>query len=328
MAGLLILAGVLCASPETGVADPAAQHSLSPISGLFGVPDTLADADLLPSAYGRWSLSTAVANHSLRNRSPREFLLLDGETVRTDFRYQRGIGGNWQFSLNVPWINHSSGGLDRLIDNWHDLFSLPDGIRPSTATNDLDFTFEIDGSPVVSRQTSANGIGDISIDLSRQLMQRNDRSVAVSLTLKAPTGDSGKLTGSGAADIGVAINSSFRAIAGNQNLSATAGAAVAFLGSTDLDRLRNRRTLFAIGAALNWRLTSRFSVNTSIDGRTNAIESDLRAFKNAWQLSVGGAIALGDRYEVRAGFSEDIRVDTHPDIVFRIELVRRSDKRP
>lgn len=324
MARCLLLTGIFFGAAGHGIVASASEASLSPVSGLFRIPDTLAGADLLDDGSSYWSVSGAVANHASRNRSPREFLLLDGETVRVNFAYTRGLGENWQFGLDIPWINHSSGGLDRLIDTWHDMFLLPNGIRDSARMNDLDFSYDIDGTAVISRQNSASGIGDISFQLSRRLLRSNKRSVALGLMVKVPSGESSRLTGSGATDVGVTINSSFHSLAGNENFSATAGAAIVFAGSNDIDRLRNESVIFAAGASVKWQLTPGFSLNAGVNGHSAVIKSDLRAFKPALQLSASGAFALSDRFELRAGFSEDIRVDTYPDVAFRIEFVRRS----
>ena len=61
--------------------------------------------------------------------SSTEYLNLDGETLRFALELRYGLAENWDLQLEVPWLEHSGGNLDRLIDDWHDLWGMSDGGR-------------------------------------------------------------------------------------------------------------------------------------------------------------------------------------------------------
>jgi hypothetical protein len=42
---------------------------------------------------------------------------------------QQGFGERFEFGLEIPYVMHREGFLDRLIIDWHDFFHLPQGER-------------------------------------------------------------------------------------------------------------------------------------------------------------------------------------------------------
>lgn len=317
------LATLLLACTQSSLAAPPSARDLSPISGLFGIPDiSSARAPLKPGEQG-WRASSAVSSHSLSQQNENELLLFDGETVRFDFEYRRTVGAQYEIALAVPWLNHSSGGLDNLVDNWHSLFGLPNGIRPDRPQDSLLFAYRVNGNGVIERRRSSGGLGDVELSIARILRQSPNRSLTARLAVKLPTGDDDELTGTGATDIALGLSSAVSSVGGRPEVSAALGAGVVFLGKNSFNGLSNRNATWFADASLEWRFGQVTSLYVTANGHGQIMESGLRALgDSSLQLSMGLSRRLGLNYQISAGFSEDIRVESYPDITFRLQLSR------
>src|SRR5690606_20243831 len=129
-------------------------------------------------------------------------------THRLEWRGRLGLGYGWEVGLVLPYLQHSGGGLDGFIENWHDVWNLPDGGRPQAPRDVLQYRYSRDGAVLLDVRESQSGLGDVQLQAAYQLWQ-NDRSVAaLAATVKLPTGDAARLTGAGATatDITFAIS--------------------------------------------------------------------------------------------------------------------------
>ena len=123
---------------------PIASRNLSPIYQHLGIP-------VLRSAHnpqrGDWSGEADLhwASHALRERSGSSVLEFDGETRRYDLTVALGLGAGFAFTANIPYVEHSAGNLDSLIDGWHSLWGLPEGARPQQPQDELLFSLMVLG---------------------------------------------------------------------------------------------------------------------------------------------------------------------------------------
>lgn len=142
----------------------------------------------------QWSFSYTLSNDFRRIPSSGGVPLLqeDQETSRILFDYRKGIRGGMEFGIQIPVLNRGGGILDPMIDWWHqNVLQWSDPGRNSTA-----FGGSVVRFPGGGVYGSATGLGDVSVMLSKRL----DRRTIATAAAKLPTGDSGKLFGSGNVD--------------------------------------------------------------------------------------------------------------------------------
>ena len=65
----------------------------------------------------------------LRETEDRFATRLDGEVLRTELTYRRGLIGPLEFSVSIPLLYMNHGFLDRFIENYHKAFGFPDAGR-------------------------------------------------------------------------------------------------------------------------------------------------------------------------------------------------------
>ena len=81
------------------------------------------------------------ANHYVNETRSDEAVNLDGETMRFALEARYGLAENWDLQLEIPWLDHSGGHLDSVIDGWHSLWGMSDGGRSDVPRNLLDYRF-------------------------------------------------------------------------------------------------------------------------------------------------------------------------------------------
>jgi hypothetical protein len=141
-------------------ADVLRDHDNGPLTGIFGIPDSTEGARLLRSGEHAWDFSVTHASHSVDDLRSTESLYLDGETSRIEFRYRLGIGEKMELGIELPYVRHQAGGLDSVIDSWHDIFGLPSRHRPGRAHDILDFRYSDAADMSITVDRNSSGIGD------------------------------------------------------------------------------------------------------------------------------------------------------------------------
>ena len=89
-----------------------------------------------------------------------ESLVIDAENYRYElgFSYRRD---QWLAQVNIPFVANSGGGLDGLIDGWHDFFGLPEGDRDKFPKDELNIEYQRDGIEQFSLDSDTSGLGDL-----------------------------------------------------------------------------------------------------------------------------------------------------------------------
>ena len=100
---------------------------------------------------------------------------------------------------------NTGGSLDGLIDDWHALFGLPDGIRDELPRDELRYAYVNAAGDAFDFRDGAGGLGDIRLSAGYRLRQDEGGSLSLRAAVELPTGDEGKLTGNGAADYSLGI---------------------------------------------------------------------------------------------------------------------------
>ena len=319
---LLILVGL----PALGSGyelQPLTTRNLAPSVIGFGLP-TLGPARVLQSGSGRVQVTYDLVSNFTESNNSQEQLLFDGETSRVAISGAYGVRNNLEFGAELPWISHQGGFLDGFVEGWHDTFGLPQGGREQAESDRIDYRYTRAGGEGFSLNTQDSGFGDLSLRVAWQFWQSENkmRSLVLRSSLKLPTGDADRLTGSGSTDLALWLS-------GEQRLDTDIGPLIFYGGggallSTDGDLLADqRRNLVGlVSLGFGWQALSRVGLQLQFDGHS-ALYEDSR-FKElnkfAGQLSIGGSLALTDRTVLELAVVEDVVVDTTPDVVFHLAI--------
>jgi len=327
---LLLFFVLLYGFPSASLADlttPLSVSNQAPLIQIYGLPG-MSRSLLLPAGVIEAQLSMDVSNHFLHENTGGESLLLDGESYLYSLQLSYGVSDRLELSLDIPYVAHQGGQLDGFIDDWHRFFGLPTNGRENGTKDQLSFIYDDNGTERLSQQDETKGLGDIRFSGAWQLSEGTDlepTTIAFHSSLKLPTGDSEKLTGSGGADLAVCLSGGrqFPVAWGDLGLITSLG--LLFVGEGEVLEEQQRSLVWfgGLGIALQpWqrvRLQVQVDFHSSFyhDSRMDGVDS------SSVQLATGGTIILDEGYEIELAVVEDIAVGTAPDVVFHFALRRR-----
>jgi hypothetical protein len=297
---------------------PVASRNLSPVAMNLGVPVLRSGAGF---DGGRRTLAASLhwASHSLRERTGGEYLEFDGETQRVDVALRAGLGWGLTLDINLPWLRHSGGSLDSLIDGWHGFWGLPDGARDDQPRDRLLFAHQ--GAGEFRLDDSASGIGDAEFALAKTVAAGSGWALSAFAHLKIDSGSADDFTGSEATSLGGGLRFSARRCL-VEALTCHLQAGLVDVGDLRYGTVADARVPFA-GLSLALRLPGDLALLAQLDAHDNPYRSAV--------LGDPGAVLWGTlglrwqptrRWRVEGAFSEDLAVGSAPDITFLLNLAR------
>ena len=309
---LLALAGAPASARE-----PLYARNLGPVTGLLGLPSQRV-ADTGPAGAVGVALHTSVANYYVSELRSDEAINLDGETLRFALELRYALTDNWDLQLELPWLDHSGGSLDSMIDNWHDFWGMSDGGRSSAPRDLLDIRYA--GNGAFSLQDDASGIGDTTLSVGYRFYRDEGSAASVVAGYKFATGDEDDFLGSGAEDAYLAVRFS------GDHLSALPlrwHGQLGYLraGRSDLIGPAQERDLWFAGLTVDWRLSERWSLLAQVDGHAAPMDSGLTALgEDAIMFTFGARWRFSRRWALDVSVVEDAQVETAPDVTFQASL--------
>lgn len=308
---------LLLAAPCSVSSEPLYVKNLSPVAGLLGLPSQR-EADI--AAAGRFDLALhgSLASHYVSESNDSEYLNFDGETARVAVEARYAIANNWDLQLEAPWLDHSGGKLDSLIDSWHDFWGMSDGGRSKVPGDILDYRYR--GSDEFSLQDDASGLGDITLALSHRFYVDESAAAALVLGYKFGTGEEEEFLGSGADDAYIALR--FSGDHGN-HLPLRWHGQLGYLHAGEIDLIQNiqERDLWFAGLGLDWQINTAWSVLGQLDAHAAPTDSDIDGLgEDAIMLSVGGRWRFAQDWALDLSVIEDVQVETAPDVTFQASL--------
>lgn len=307
---------------------PFSTFNQSPLIQIFGLPhDT--GSDIVSPGKFRISLNQDLSSNYTVNDSTHEQVTLDGETYRASLAARYGVSPNWEAGVEIPYLSHGGGFLDSFIIDWHKTFGLPQGGRNITPKGRLLYQYRKDGRQKVLINSSASGIGDISLTGGFSLHDVRDtmghERLALKGALKLPTGDSSNLFGSGGTDLLLQLCGSMNSYTewGTLGVYGSFGT-LAMFGS---DVLSDQHIpLAGVGTlGLGWGPASWISFKVQMNGNTPLFRnSELEEISDGpVLLIIGGALKFPKAYLLDIGVTEDLRVGTAPDVSFHLGLSKQ-----
>lgn len=301
----------------------------SPLVQIFGLP-AAEPAVLQPAGRSRSLLALDIANSFARDTTPRDEILIDGESYRITLALRHGITEKFEAGIDIPWVGHGAGVFDSFIEGWHDFFGLPRGGRKEAPRNRLLYAYDRYGQEQLRLDNSTFGMGDIRLTGGLQLYhdrQPNPRAVALRTSIKLPTGSSSRLHGSGSTDVALWVTASddypLPDAWGHLALFGSAGGMVMTNGDVLPDQQRNLAGFGSLG--VGWSPAEWIALKTQISGNTPFYrDSDLPELDNpSFLLTIGGTLAFSSDTALDIGVSEDLAVSTAPDVALHLGLSHR-----
>jgi len=306
-------------SDETALMQLRANH---PITGLFGLPVVASR----PVQSHELLLSLEHSNQFMGGNSTRESLLLDGETSLLTLHHKQRFGSCVQLEAVVPFIQHSGGTFDSAIDDWHRVLGLPDAQRSEAPFDVLSYRYSDENGDVFNLDRAESGIGDIQLSLQRFLgcFATADSTALESIArvgIKIPTGSSSELRGSGAFDAYIDWQSPVFTNGGRLRGGFAIGALLA--GQSDL--FSNQNSIIGYGSfGAQFMFSSRVRLLMQMDWNTAFFNSQLRELGDPAIALTGGIRIIGPSDQsFEFSISEDVSIDTTPDIVARFSWAYR-----
>lgn len=303
---------------------PFHTQNQSPLSHIFGLPP-MGEAQVLAPGRKELRLSLDHASNYVKYTAAHESLLLDGETTRFGLAFRYGMTQNIEAGIEIPYLIQGGGFLDGFIIDYHNTFGFPQGGRDRAPRNRLLYSYRRNNTDVLKWDRSGAGLGDIRLNAAWQIYDRGGeapRSLALRGSFKLPTGDSDALFGSGSYDgaLWLAARDEYSTAWGPVALFGAAG----MMGMTEGRVIPNQQNNWAGFGSLGvgWRPRDWLVLKIQTDAHTPFFRnSDLQELSgNAAQIVIGGAVALGNNVTLDIGVSEDILVNTAPDVVFHFSL--------
>ena len=302
------------------LAEPVSVRNLNPLLSGYDLPPALPSS---PPSNAALSAEFAISNTSLDQRSAHESLQLDGELQRWQLSFSRPLNDTLGIRLEVPYPRLSGGGLDNFIESFHKTFGMPNGNRNVVPTNRLLIQHTRDGVTDVNATDATSGIGDVTLRLGKQLGSHTDADVKFNNTLwlsvKLPTGDADKFTGSGSVDVALSF-------AASQQLSPSfvtqQQVSLSVLGNGDRLSDEQKHVVWNGSLGIDASVTQHWGAVLQMDGNTRVFTSEIRVLGPALQLSIGPRYQ-SDHWRGSLIISEDIAVDTAPDVQFQLSLTRK-----
>ena len=296
-----------------------AQHSYNAV---FGLPAVAAR----PVQTSETQISIEHSNQFVGGESGDESLILDGESSELVVRHRQRLSACWQIETHIPFISHGGGEFDRAIDDWHQFFGLPDADRQSVDFHQINYRYQNSSGNAPTVTAPQSGIGDIQVSVQRSLRcfataDTTGAEPTVRLGVKLPSGNPSELRGSGKTDVFADIQSPVWRISERWHLGANFG--ILLLGNSERLGIQRQSAAYATGGVL-FRLSHRYRIIAQLDWHTPFYRSALTELGNdTVSLSVGARILLPSNQSIELSISEDLAVDTAPDIVARLAWIYR-----
>jgi len=298
--------------------EPLYVKNLSPIIGLIGLPS---QRDAFATEPGRVAvaLHSSVANHYVNDAKSDEYLNFDGETLRAALELRYGIVENLYVQIEIAWLDHSGGELDKLIDDWHDFWGMSDGGRSEVPRDLLDYRYATpEGN--FGLDDDASGMGDINLSLNYAFYRDEDAAMSLGIGYKFGTGDEEDFTGSGEDDIWVAVRFSGRHLS-DLPLSWHGHAGYLRAGESDLMEEYQEENFWFAGLALDWQFARNWSAIAQFDSNAAPLDSDIDGTGDeAYIATVGLRWRFAEHWSGDFSVVEDIGVETAPDVTFQFSV--------
>lgn len=138
---------------------------------------------------------------------PGELVYMDGETARASARVRRGVGPRTDVELEVAATYASSGFLDSLIEDFHELTGLPNQGREDFESDQFGMRLRRDGALLFDVEEDRLQLADLALSVTHAVRLENLAGPAVALrgAVELPTGSEERGSGNGGVDLALGM---------------------------------------------------------------------------------------------------------------------------
>ena len=301
---------------------PLQVRNLSPVGQLYGVP-RMAGARLAGDEIWTSFNLEATNNFQSENRLG-TFAFFDGETYLASYRLRSGWRDDFEWGLEIPYIAHTNGVLDGLVDEFHELFGLPDGERSLAPRGRLDYLVRSSGTVYADFQDSRKALGDVRGFLGYRVLDDANQALALRAAVKFPTGDVEDLSGSEGTDVSIWGEYARGFALGGRMLHLSLGGGMGYLGEGELIPEAQEDFIFFGHLGLQIPLHRRVSFIVQVDAHTAYLDTGNPLVAEHGVLgTLGGRIGVTDKLWVDLAIIEDLKDESAADVAFQILLGAR-----
>ncbi|HEX7028561.1 MAG TPA: DUF3187 family protein, partial [Gammaproteobacteria bacterium] len=179
------------------------------------------------------------------------------------------------------------------------------------------------GIEQIRLDTRRYGMGDMQLNAGRQIRSSGHFSYSIWAGIKLPTGDSDKLTGSGAADISL-WNAARKKLNEKWQVYGTAGLLLPGEGEVLPDQQED--TVFFGSIGTQWRHWRSATVKVQLEWHTGFYkDTNARLLGDVLQLTFGVDWEISPNLYFDFSIAEDIKEEASPDVNFHFTLRMRHN---
>ncbi|MFO7570318.1 MAG: DUF3187 family protein [Smithellaceae bacterium] len=321
---LCALLALSALSSRAAFAEPFFTFNRHPLIGLYGLPASEGPAVTVKGAVAL-RLTSELSNTYWTAASARENLVLDMESLKLTLSARYGVAPRLEAGIDVPWMISGGGFLDAIIETYHDTFGFPNGGRELAPQNRLLAYYRRDGITRINTSSSGTGIGDVRLTggwLWLEKTETRNFQLALRGSLKLPTGNTDSLFGSGSTDLALWLSAEqgLPIAYGQWRAFGEAGALIMTEGKILPDAQRPLAGFGSLG--LGFGPAKWIDLKIQANAHTSLYSaSDLKQINAASvQLTMGGTLIFSDRTALDIAVTEDVFVNTSPDVVLHLSL--------
>ena len=256
-----------------------------------------------------WQAALDLTTEYSTQMNATESVLQDGESARVALRYRAALAEDLEWNLEVPVLVLGGGFMDRLIEDWHGWFGLPNGGRELAPRDRYRYQYVRNGVTLLDVTDSGTHLGDVRAGLG----WHSGAATVLRAELKLPTGDGAALAG-GNAGLALWLDHALDFGAGSRWSGYLSAGGSAIDTPEVLAELQERAAGFG-GLGLGYRVGRGFSIVSQLYVhsalfRDTALDS---LKKPGLQFALGASWRLPSGTRVQLAFQEDPVVSSSPD---------------
>ena len=317
---LLIGSLLLPLTVFAGSASPIPTDNTLPVMRGAGVSLTRG-VNRLSEGKARIQITGLLQSHANVAESGDESLTIDGEMHAMSIILDYGWSSRLTLEATAGVNRVTAGGLDQLIDDWHEAFSLPDGDRARLPPDRLRIAYT-DGTDEQLIERSKSGFTDLQLGLAYRWLSRRSVNSTVRASVNLPTGDPDRLSGSDDADLSIGVYTEGNSIYGAQAWGWHGSLGLLLIGDDTLFGIETKSSAIFGSAGLHWQAGPRWRWSAQLDMHSALFDSGIEELnRSAWQLALAGEYQWNKRMHTRLFFTEDLSVNRSADFGLGASIV-------
>lgn len=318
----LLPGGLSWAETASRTPRPLYSFNQNPLIQIYGLP-ALGESRVLNPNESTLAVHWQTANHFTGAGTSTETLSLDGETRRLTLQGRRGLSGNREWGFELPFVTHNGGFLDVYIEEFHNIFGMPQNGRTDLPRNRIDYRYTRHGEDLVSLTRAVSGWGDVRLFAATPAATQSASSNYTAvwrMSLKLPTGDEAELLGSGSTDLAIWLSAATTRPPNKWNLYG--GGGLLLMSQGDIMPALQRQAVVFGTLGMSQKFFPQVTINAQLDVHSPFYNDS--GLRQLGEYAVLGLLGVDWEFEPKKfltlSVSEDLVVGASPDVAFNLSL--------